>query len=145
MEQSRLSVVKLIVIFQYLSYQVQSRTSLIENGKKCCVAVFREKRETRKKTVTCTVCKLTQPFAGNTTNMFAHLRLKHPDLYQEIAPQIRKKTKTTRMPNRPSGLLNDEDHENEEVMSDIHQEDDGIDSDSTVITGNIWRLQMKFI
>lgn len=77
--------------------------------------------------------------------MFAHLRLKHPDLYQEIAPQIRKKTKTTRMPNRPSGLLNDEDHENEEVMSDIHQEDDGIDSDSTVITGNIWRLQMKFI
>ncbi|EFX81291.1 hypothetical protein DAPPUDRAFT_303599 [Daphnia pulex] len=79
-----------------------------------------------KKTVTCTVCKLNQPFSGNTTNMFPHLRLKHPVLYP-------KKTKTTRMPNRPIGLLKDEDHENEEVMSDIYQEDDGIDSDSTVI------------
>jgi hypothetical protein len=30
------------------------------------------------------------------------------------------------MPNRPIGLLKDEDHENEEVMSDIYQEDNGI-------------------
>jgi hypothetical protein len=120
MEKSGLSAFKLIVIFQYLSYQLQSRTSLKENGKKCCVAVFRKKKpDTRKKTVTCTVCKLNQPFSGNTTNMFPHLRLKHPDLYP-------KKTKTTRMPNRPIGLLKDEDHENEEVMSDIYQEDNGI-------------------
>ncbi len=100
--------------------------------------ISKKELDTRKKTVTCTVCKLNQPFSGNTTHMFPHLRLKYPDLYP-------KKTKTTRMPNRPIGLLKDEDHENEEVMSDIYQEDDGIDSDSTVIHGNIWRLQMIFI
>jgi hypothetical protein len=133
MEKSGLSAFKLIVIFQYLSYQLQSRTSLKENGKKCCVAVFRKKKpDTRKKTVTCTVCKLNQPFSGNTTNMFPHLRLKHPDLY----PKKNKDNKNAKQAYWSTERRRSRKRGSHERYLSRRQRN----SDSTVIYGNIWRL-----
>lgn len=99
------------------------------------MALFRKKCETRKKkTVTCTICKRTQTFPGNTSNMFVHLKNYHPDIYQEIAHKISKKPQRKRREsNSRNGLLN-EVNEND-GLEDQEYNEGSIDSDSTVLNG----------
>ena len=108
-ENSRVSMLN--VICQYLNNLHQCSCSPAKDRLKMVRSVawlyFEKNVRPGKKTVTCTICKRTQTFPGNTSNMFVHLQNHHPDIYKEISTKIGKKPKNKRREsNRPNGLLN---------------------------------------
>ncbi len=136
-ENSRVSMLN--VICQYLNNLHQCSCSQAKDRLKMVRSVawpfFVEKNvRPGKKTVTCTICKRTQSFPGNTSNMFVHLQNHHPDIYKEISTKIGRKPKNKRREsNRPNGLLN-EVNENE-AMDHQDYNEGSIESDSTVFNG----------
>lgn len=90
---------------------------------------FEKKTVNGKSQVLCTVCKVFQPFKGNTTNLFSHLKYHHKSIYQEISSKIQPKPKKRVGQNRPAvGLL-----QNNEDLSefDDQSQDDNIEVDVT--------------